>query len=141
MKLHVRCIDLLFFAVPAPTSVMPSSSIPNPIPPFGSDVTLTCAVELSSAVDVPVTVNTVMSTDEGFIRTSTAQPVMGSITNYTSTFMISSFGRSNSGFYTCRATVSLTTSSAYISDSSTANHSFRVTTGEIDVYNLALIMF
>ena len=55
------------FAVPAPTSVMLSSSIPNPIPPFGSDVTLTCAVELSPAVDVPVTVNTVLTTDEGFM--------------------------------------------------------------------------
>ena len=98
------------FAVPAPTSVMLSSSIPNPIPPFGSDVTLTCAVELSPAVDVPVTVNTVLTTDEGFMHTSTAQPVMGSSTNYTATFMISSFGRNDSGLYVCSATVSLSSS-------------------------------
>ena len=73
------------FAVPAPTSLMLSSSIPSPIPPFGSNVTLTCAVELSPAVDVPVTVNTALTPPDGFTRTSTAQPVMGSSTNYTST--------------------------------------------------------
>ena len=112
-------------AVPAPTVTL-SSSIPNPIPPFsGSDVTLTCAVELSPAVDVPVTVNTVLNRPEGFMPASTAQPVMGSSTNYTSTFLISSFGRSNSGLYTCRATVSLISSSG----SSTATHSVRITTG------------
>ena len=109
---------------------MLSSSIPNPIPPFGSDVTLTCAVELSQAVDVPVTVNTVLTTDEGFTRTSTAQPVIGIITNYTSIFMIRLFGRSDSRIYTCSATVSLP-SNAYISNSSTVHHSVRVTTGEM----------
>jgi hypothetical protein len=132
---------LFCYAVPAPTSVTLSSNIPNPIPPFGSDVTLTCAVELSPAVDVPVTVYTALTTNEGFMHASTAQPVMGSITNYATTFMISSFGRSNSGLYACGATVSLTSSSAYVSDSSATTHSVRVTTGKIDVYSLALIMF
>ena len=109
---------------------MLSSSIPNPIPPFGSDVTLTCAVELSSAVDVPVTVNTVLNTPDGFTHTSTAQPVMGSITSYSSTFVISSFDSSNSGLYTCTATASLP-SNAFISDSGTITNLLRVTTGEI----------
>jgi hypothetical protein len=81
-------------------------------------------------VDVPVTVSTVLTTDEGLIRNSTAQPVLGNITNYAATFMISSFGRINSGFYTCSATVSLP-SNAYISDSSTESHPVRVTTGEM----------
>ena len=125
----------IFGAVPAPTSVSLSSSIPNPIPPFGSDVTLTCAVELSPAVDVPVTINTVLTTGDGFMRTSTAQLVMGSSNNYVSTFMISSFGRSDSGNYICSATVSLP-SNAYVRDSSsdhsgTATHSLRITTGEM----------
>ena len=113
---------------------MLSSNVPNPIPPFGSSVTLTCAVELSPAVDVPVTVNTVLSTDERFSNTRTAQPVMGSLTSYAATFMISPFGRSDSGIYSCSATVSLT-SNAYISDSSTSTpHSIRVTTGKIEVF-------
>ena len=109
---------------------MLSSSIPNPIPPFGSDVTLTCAVELSPAVDVSVTVNTVFNTPDGFMRTSTAQPVMGSSTNYAATFLISSFGRSDSGIYFCRAIVSLP-SNAYVSDSSTSHYTVRVTIGEM----------
>jgi hypothetical protein len=83
-------------------------------------------------VDVPVTVNTTLTTDEGFMSTSTAQPVMGSITNYTATFTISSFGRNESGMYTCVATVSLP-SNAYVSDSSTVRHSVVVTTGKIEV--------
>ena len=103
------------FAVPAPTSVMLSSSIPNPILPFGSNVTLTCAVELSPAVDIAVTVNTELTNPDGFATLS----------------MISSFGRSNSGIYTCRAAI--TSTNAYISDSSTVSHSIRVTTGKINV--------
>ena len=109
---------------------MLSSSIPNPIPPFGSSVTLICTVELSPAVDVPVTVNTVLSTDEGFSNTRTAQPVMGSSTNYAATSIISPFTRNNSGVYTCAATASLPFN-AYISGSGTARVSVRVTTGKI----------
>ena len=120
---------LYIIIVPAPTSVTLSSNIPNPIPPFGSDVTLICAVELSPAVNVPVIVNTVLTPFHGFTTTGTAQPVMGSSTNYASTFIISSFGRSDSGLYVCGA--SLRSTNAYISDSSTASHSVRVTTGEM----------
>ena len=128
VQLIIEEDDPFHFAVPAPTMTL-SSSIPSPIPPFsGSDVTLTCAVELSPAVDVPVTVNTVLNRPEGFMPASIAQPVMGSSTNYTSTFLISSFGRSNSGLYSCRATVRLRSTNAYIS-SSTASHSVRITTG------------
>ena len=81
-------------------------------------------------MDIPVTINTVLSTDEGFTRTSTAQPVMGSNTNYAATFMISSFERSDSGLYICTATASLP-SNAFISDSGTRTDSIRVTTGEM----------
>ena len=121
---------LSYYAVPDPTVTL-SSSIPNPIPPFsGSDVTLTCAVELGPAVDVRVTVSTALFTPEGSMTSSAAQPVLGSSTNYTSTFMITSFGRSDSGTYACAATASLP-SNTYISDSSTVLHVVRVTTGEM----------
>ena len=100
------------------------------LPPFGFDVTLTCAVELSPAVDVPVTVNTVLTRPTGFTIPSTTQPVMGSSTNYTTISVINSFGRSDSGTYFCGATVSLP-SNTYVSDNSTAHHSVRVTTGEM----------
>ena len=110
---------------------MLSSSIPNPIPPFGSNVTLTCTVELSPAVDVPVTVNTALTDPNGFMRASTAQPVMGSIANYAAAYMISSFGRSNSGIHDCSAHLVSMPTNTYISDSSTLRHSIRVTTGRL----------
>ena len=95
-------------------------------------------MELSPAVDVSVAVNTALTTPDGFTRTSTAQPVMGSNTSYTSTFLISSFGRTDSGIYVCGATVDLASTNAYISGSSTAHHSFRVTTGEVFMAMLLL---
>ena len=123
------------YVVPAPTSIIVSSSIPNPIPPFGSDVTMTCTVELSPSVDVPVTVTTVWTGPAGFMTTNTAQPVMGSTTTYTSTAMVSSFGRSDSGVYNCRAHISSASTNAFISDSNTEHDSTKVTTGEMYTKN------
>ena len=100
----------------------------SPIQPFVfPNVTLTCTVELSLAVDVPVTVNTVWTGPDGFMTTNTAQRVMGSNTTYNSTATVSSFGRDQSGNYTCTAIFSST--------SSFLNNSFqsdvkRVTTGK-----------
>ena len=84
---------------------MVTSSKSSPINPVGSDVTLTCTVDFDPAVDVPVTVNTMWTGPNGFMTTNTAQSVMGSTTTYTSTAMVSSFGRDQSGNYTCTATV------------------------------------
>ena len=107
------------------------SSIPNPILPFGPNVSLTCAVELSPAVDIPVTVNTALTNSAGFRTSSTAQPVMGSSTNYATTDTISSFGRSNSGLYTCGAHLTSMPTNAYITNSNTVPDSIIVTTGEM----------
>ena len=101
-------IKSLFTLVPGMIYVNISSDPVGPVLPFGSNVTLTCTVELSLAVDVPVTVNTVWTGPDGFMTTNTAQPVMGSTTTYTSVAMVSSFGRNQSGNYTCTATVSST---------------------------------
>ena len=125
----------IYNAVPASTSVMLSSNIPNPILPFGSSVTLTCAVELSPAVDVPVTMNIVLTNPDGSTIPSTTQPVMGSRTNnYATTFMISLFRRNDSGIYVCGATLSSTSTYEYIHDSSTVSHPIRVTTGINNAY-------
>ena len=94
--------------VSSPTSVIATSDPVSPIQPVGSDVTLTCIVELSPAVDIIVIVNTVWTGPDGFMSTNTAQPVMGRTTTYTSTAMVSSFGRDQSGVNTCTATVSST---------------------------------
>ena len=88
-------------------------------------------MELNPAVNIPVAVNTALTNPDGFMTPSTAQPVMGSITNYATTFMIHSFGRSNAGPYTCGACLASMPTNAYISDSSIVSHTVRVTTGEM----------
>ena len=114
--------------VPAPTVTL-SSSIPNPIPPFGSDVTLICSVELSPLVDIPVTVNIQLSDPSEDLLT-TALPSMSGST-YNITRMIASFGRDQSGVYTCTATVHSTSPNTFVTDSNSMSNSIRVTTGEI----------
>ena len=81
-------------------------------------------------VDIPVTVVTEWTGPAGFVTTNTAQPVVANTTLYTSTVIISSFGRDNSGIYTCRATISSTTRNPFVRDSVTLS-SYRVTVGEI----------
>ena len=96
-----------FSEVPAPILVSVTSDKVSPIRPVGSDVTLTCTVELDPAVNVPVTVNTVWAGPNGFMAVNMLpQPLMGSTTTYTSTTMVTSFGRDQSGVYNCAATVS-----------------------------------
>ena len=125
---------MFLFAVPAPVSLMLASNVPNPIPPFGSDVTLTCTASLSieSGIDIPLNVNfELLRTDpaSGSPLTTTPPSVSGS--TYTTTAMISSVSRSDSGVYTCRASINSTNANAFISGSNTESHSVRVTTGEI----------
>ena len=81
---------------------------PGPIIPIivGSSINLTCTVELNPLVDVPVNVTTEWSGPDGFTIANTAQPVIGSpATTYTSTAMVSSSGREQTGNYTRKATV------------------------------------
>ena len=118
-------------SVPNPMVVAISSDPVSPIRPVGSDVTLTCTVELSPAVDVPVTVNIVWTGPDGVTLSSTT-PVMESLTRYTSTAMVSSFGRDQSGVYTCIATLS--SASSFITDSGSQSGTARVTVGEILQY-------
>ena len=96
----------------------------------GSIVTLTCTVELHSAVDVPVTVNTVWTGPAGFIHTSTAQPVMESNTTYTSKATINSFGRDQSGNYICAANVTTSSDSLFLIGSSSVVGVATVTSGK-----------
>ena len=105
-------------------------STPNPgiIRPVGSAVTMTCTVELSPAVDIPVTVTTVWTGPAGFMTTNTAQPAMGSTTTYTSTATVSTFGRDQSGLYTCSATA--ITTSPFIIDSDSHNGTAIITVGK-----------
>ena len=107
------------------------TSIPlSPVRPVGSDVTVTCTVELSPMIDIPVTVTTEWTGPAGLVTTNAAQPVMGNTTVYTSMAMISSFGRNRSGVYTCRATISPASLSQFIRNS-VISSSTRVTVGKL----------
>ena len=83
-------------------------------------------MELSPSIDVPVTVNTVWTGPDDFNRNIRAQQ-MGSTTTYTSTAVMSSFGRSQSGNYTCRASVGST--SQFIMKSLASSLPTKVTVG------------
>ena len=87
---------------------MITSSKSTPIQPIGSDVTLTCTVELSPAVDVPVIVNTSWIRPNGSMNFNTTQLNREYVNNFTGTVFISSFEREQSGNYICLATVIIT---------------------------------
>ena len=94
-------------------SVTLTSDPLSPVWPVGANVTLTCTVELSLAVDVPVTVNVHLSDPAGSPLITTTTSVSGS--NYTTIAMVNSFGREESGNYTC--TADITSSSLFFTKS------------------------
>ena len=112
---------------PVPESVNLTSVPVTPIRPIGSIVTLICIVELSSFVDVQMTVNTVMTGPAGLNLPSTSQSVMENATTYTYTATISSFGREQSGNYICRASVHST--SSFVTGMNEISRTAYITTG------------
>ena len=103
----------------------------NPIRPVGSDVTLTCTVDLDPAVDVPVTVNTEWTGPDEVTLYSSA-PVMKNLTRYISTVNISSFGRNQSGYYSCAADIDISLSFNFLNNtlSQIVNETIEVTVGK-----------
>ena len=99
--------------------------------PIGSTVTLTCMADLDPAVDVPVTVDIQLSDPAGRTLTTTTPSVSGS--TYTSTAMVNSFGREQSGVYTCRATVASSPPNSFLFVSSPQSGTLRVTVGEVNI--------
>ena len=87
---------------------------------------MTCSVVLSSAIDVPVTVNVQLSDPAGSLLTTTTLSVSGS--TYIATAMINSFGREESGNYTC--TADITSSSLFFTNSGSKSTIAHVTVGE-----------
>ena len=89
-------------SVPAPIAVTITPPVDEIIAGFSFN--LTCTVELSSAVDIPVTVNTEWTRSDRvmFMPASTIPAVMVNITTYTSTI---TFDAANNGSYTCNATI------------------------------------
>ena len=98
----VACSQYDFFlpSVPAPnvvTVTAPTGVI------AGSPFSLTCTVELSTAVDVPVTVTTEWSgPDVMFMPANSVAAMMVNIMTYTSTVTVDV---AKNGSYTCQATI------------------------------------
>ena len=76
------------------------SDKPNPVL-SGTLLTLICMVELSPAVDVPVTVSTMWTGPEGSTLMYTNPPIRLSLTHYTSTAVLKDIELADSGEYTC----------------------------------------
>ena len=123
--------------MPYPVVVI-TSTPPSPIRPVGSAVILTCSVNLSPSVDVPVIVNAQLSGPPEIAIIPLTNSLMENITRYTNTAMINSFGRNQSGEYTCTATVELVTANPLIirGNGITGIDSITVGTGKLVVLTL-----
>ena len=86
-------------------------------------------MESSPVVDVPVNLNTVWTGPDGFIAANSSYPVE---TNHTTTIVINSFKRNESGIYICTADFR-SLSTFYHMDSNITSDSVQVTTGEIAI--------
>ena len=91
---------LFYYTVPAPTNVTVTPPVGTII--AGSSPNLTCTVELSPSVDVPVTVETVWSGPASTTVTTT-NSMMESLTRY---IILGMVDEARNGSYTCQATVS-----------------------------------
>ena len=139
LKFSAHTFVLHFHLAPAPTSVVPSASIPTPIQQNGT-ITCTIRIDLSPEMDVSLTLNTALRGPGGhYIMMNTSQPVSGGANaTYTSMFMISNLlGKNLLGNYTCVATLSPTLVSAYIISSHPREHSVQfVKNGKMYKYKL-----
>ena len=119
--------ELSHFTVPAPDHMILLSDQPSPIRPIGSNVTLTCTVELRPNLSSEVAASIQLTGPTGSPLISTTPLVSGS--TYTSTAMVTSFGREESGVYTCTATTVSLISQFHIV-SKPFSQAIRLTTGE-----------
>ena len=124
----VVLIVVLHHLVPPPTAVTVTASPDDPFIVEGHPLNLTCSIELSEAVNIAVTVNTVWSGPPGTqFTTTTSVATRMTATTYTSTATISSVETSDSGEYICTATVSST--SPFLTNSEGVSGMYSVTVG------------
>ena len=131
--LCLKCQSYFFYFISA--YAVPSASVtivsnqPNPIRPIGRNVTVTCTVELSSVVDVPLMANVQLMDPFGnILKKSTLQLLYRSIYRNATTVMLAAFGRNVSGSYTCTAAV--TSSNIFLIDSGEQSATTRITVGK-----------
>ena len=104
----------------------------NSIRPVGSNVTLTCTVDLDPAVDVPVIVNTEWTGPDN-VALYPSYVFMVNLTRYVSTINVSSFGRGQSGNYTCSVDIDVSSllPSLNYSTSQVVDEMIEVTVGKM----------
>ena len=120
-------------AVPDPQSVSLSS---DPVTPVisGRDVTLVCTVRMSQDHIMDSEIFLLMADSQIFQPDGTPLTTMGPSvtgTTFTYTAMVNSFGRSDSGNYTCNATVGAQPSAIYLTGIVTMVVTARITTGRL----------
>ena len=89
----------MFFTVPEPIVSVHSGS-PNHVF-YGQPPTLICTVEISSVVNVPLSMTIVWTRPDEAVVASPTRPEMKSFTLYTSSSSLNSVDSADSGQYTC----------------------------------------
>ena len=123
---QLTSLHSMLSSVPAPTAVIIAPPVDMII--AGSSPSLTCTVELSPVVDVPVIVNAEWTGPDMTMVTSSSS-VMESLTRYT---VMASVDAARNGSYTCRA--SIDSSSQFITGSGMTPGSTTITVGEYITY-------
>ena len=130
MYISYLSILLCFNAVLGQLSVSMNSDPVGLIQTLGSDITLICTVELDSAIvesDLSLLIVDAQLSQDGTPLVLTDPTVTG--TTFTYTIQLDSFGRSDSGNYTCTATVRPLPTSTYLTGSSQDSSTIEVTAG------------
>ena len=122
-------------SVPVPDSLILTSSKPGPIWPVGSDVSLACIVKLNPTVvesDLPQLMVDVQLSRDG-TPLALASPTINGMT-FIYTTQLNLFGRSDSGNYTCTATVRPQPTVTYLVVDHSLTVSIIISTGMLFLY-------
>ena len=135
-------IDDLFFSVPSTASVSVTSIPSSPIS-VASSVTVICTLELNSAIlksDVSLLMVSAQLSRDGIPLPLTGPTVSGTTFTYTSQF--ESFGRSDSGNYTCTGTVGAQPTATYLSGTVVLSSAIKLTARKsVLIYSLLFYRF
>ena len=113
------------FVVPAVSP--PSVSVTNSSGTYaGTNFNLTCTIQLNPAVDIPVVVNSTWRGPVGVPHVIASAPT-GTGARYQTILMFRPLNTSDSGNYTCEATVSPSPESQFISGSAAGRDTLSVT--------------
>ena len=124
----------MYTVVPTPSSLILRTSGISDIVTIGDDVTLTCTLVFNSAIvesDLSLLIVDIqLSRDGTQLSNPTMSPVTGTSISYTA--RLNSFARSDSGNYTCTATIRPQPASTYLTGNETLeSNKIQITTGEI----------